>query len=117
MISRICEYVRYAAVCIVRGMYIFVLTIGRPQRATSTDTLFPYTTLFRSHRHTVGRVLGYQLKIGERARLGLRLSDIGRWGGRCRQRVINVSGRVADTRDKIVIDAIAPCEEIGRAHV
>src|SRR3546814_17619878 len=29
----------------------FVLMIRRPPRSTRTDTLFPYTTLFRSHRH------------------------------------------------------------------
>src|SRR3546814_6407171 len=28
---------------------IFVLMIRRPPRSTRTDTLFPYTTLFRSH--------------------------------------------------------------------
>src|SRR3546814_5896827 len=27
--------------------------IRRPPRSTRTDTLFPYTTLFRSHRHQV----------------------------------------------------------------
>src|SRR3546814_10002743 len=29
---------------------MFVLMIRRPPRSTRTDTLFPYTTLFRSHR-------------------------------------------------------------------
>src|SRR3546814_14087355 len=29
-------------------MYFFFLMIRRPPRATLTDTLFPYTTLFRS---------------------------------------------------------------------
>src|SRR3546814_20996103 len=29
---------------------LFVLIIRRPPRSTRTDTLFPYTTLFRSHR-------------------------------------------------------------------
>src|SRR3546814_5606843 len=28
----------------------FLLRIRRPPRSTRTDTLFPYTTLFRSHR-------------------------------------------------------------------
>src|SRR3546814_13017471 len=35
-------------------MYIFIvffLMIRRPPRSTRTDTLFPYTTLFRSGRH------------------------------------------------------------------
>src|SRR3546814_14707316 len=31
-----------------RGWYMFVLMIRRPPRSTRTDTLFPYTTLFRS---------------------------------------------------------------------
>src|SRR3546814_16237407 len=38
----------------------FFLMIRRPPRSTRTDTLFPYTTLFRStgfHRVAVGRAL------------------------------------------------------------
>src|SRR3546814_2153047 len=30
---------------------MFFLMIRRPPRSTRTDTLFPYTTLFRSHDH------------------------------------------------------------------
>src|SRR3546814_19307629 len=30
-------------------LFFFVLMIRRPPRSTRTDTLFPYTTLFRSH--------------------------------------------------------------------
>src|SRR3546814_16091751 len=29
--------------------FVFLLMIRRPPRSTRTDTLFPYTTLFRSH--------------------------------------------------------------------
>src|SRR3546814_779000 len=32
------------------GSYMFLLMILRPPRSTLTDTLFPYTTLFRSSR-------------------------------------------------------------------
>src|SRR3546814_14169668 len=32
--------------------------IRRPPRSTSTDTLFPYTTLFRSHPHDAPAALG-----------------------------------------------------------
>src|SRR3546814_17209456 len=54
-------------VCI---LVVFFLMIRRPPRSTRTDTLFPYTTLFRSPRphcscraldearHTLGRQLG-----------------------------------------------------------
>src|SRR3546814_10491580 len=31
-------------------IFIFLLMIRRPPRSTRTDTLFPYTTLFRSDR-------------------------------------------------------------------
>src|SRR3546814_7193845 len=31
--------------------YIFFLIIRRPPRSTRTDTLLPYTTLFRSHQN------------------------------------------------------------------
>src|SRR3546814_6549949 len=34
-------------------MSFFFLMIRRPPRSTRTDTLFPYTTLFRSHRASV----------------------------------------------------------------
>src|SRR3546814_2811637 len=34
---------------------MFFLMIRRPPRSTRTDTLFPYTTLFRSHRCFGGR--------------------------------------------------------------
>src|SRR3546814_20117092 len=35
-------------------MYVFFLRILLPLRSTRTDTLFPYTTLFRSHAGVVG---------------------------------------------------------------
>src|SRR3546814_6632167 len=35
-------------------MLLFFLMIRRPPRSTRTDTLFPYTTLFRSALHAPG---------------------------------------------------------------
>src|SRR3546814_2751746 len=40
--------------------------IRRPPRSTRTDTLFPYTTLFRSN----GLVRDIEMKPGESARIG-----------------------------------------------
>src|SRR3546814_8948749 len=37
-------------------MYIVFLMIRRPPRSTRTDTLFPYTTLFRSRRYPARRL-------------------------------------------------------------
>src|SRR3546814_1908479 len=34
--------------CIIYFLFFFFLMIRRPPRSTRTDTLFPYTTLFRS---------------------------------------------------------------------
>src|SRR3546814_15825052 len=34
----------------------FCLMIRRPPRSTRTDTLFPYTTLFRSYKHICQRL-------------------------------------------------------------
>src|SRR3546814_10200001 len=39
----------------------FFLMIRRPPRSTRTDTLFPYTTLFRSETFTPGMVLGMRM--------------------------------------------------------
>src|SRR3546814_7454192 len=38
--------------------------IRRPPRSTRTDTLFPYTTLFRSPRHHA-RIIGVRLGVVE----------------------------------------------------
>src|SRR3546814_3188430 len=35
--------------CLSATVFFFFLMIRRPPRSTRTDTLFPYTTLFRSH--------------------------------------------------------------------
>src|SRR3546814_5957383 len=44
-----------------------VLMIRRPPRSTRTDTLFPYTTLFRSLRLRDGRSRSHQSQTRERA--------------------------------------------------
>src|SRR3546814_16863098 len=43
-------------------MYIFFLMIRRPPRSTRTDTLFPYTTLFRSIDE-IGRMLRIRNRV------------------------------------------------------
>src|SRR3546814_1574989 len=37
--------------CLLVVLFCFFLMIRRPPRSTRTDTLFPYTTLFRSAAH------------------------------------------------------------------
>src|SRR3546814_11694249 len=38
--------------CLLVLLFFFFLMIRRPPRSTRTDTLFPYTTLFRSGDHS-----------------------------------------------------------------
>src|SRR3546814_17787707 len=46
--------------------FVFFLMIRRPPRSTRTDTLFPYTTLFRSHQDgVVGRLLPLRYGLDE----------------------------------------------------
>src|SRR3546814_3520422 len=55
---------------------IFFLMIRRPPRATRTDTLFPYTTLFRSNGECVARVaFGLELRSWRMDAYRTRLSD------------------------------------------
>src|SRR3546814_20599165 len=44
-------------------MLFFFLMIRRPPRSTRTDTLFPYTTRFRSHDHIDPRALDATLEV------------------------------------------------------
>src|SRR3546814_15412822 len=51
--------------------------IRRPPRSTRTDTLFPYTTLFRSSSGRRHGDTGFQLRRADRQR-GLDAGDVGR---------------------------------------
>src|SRR3546814_17704756 len=56
----------YNAICHVSGLlfFFFLLMIRRPPRSTRTDTLFPYTTLFRSRSPALFRALD-RMRPGE----------------------------------------------------
>src|SRR3546814_10307966 len=71
---------------------MFFLMMLRPPTSTRTDTLFPYTTLFRSawprgHRHHVGRE---RRRLDQQGQRGDRLSE----HGACRHRRQPESARV-----------------------
>src|SRR3546814_16569608 len=51
--SHVCNYL-YVLTCF---LFFFFLMIRRPPRSTRTDTLFPYTTLFRSLLYGAGSPL------------------------------------------------------------
>src|SRR3546814_20304013 len=51
-------------------MWFFLLWIRRPPRSTLTDTLFPYTTLFRSLLHPQGHRPFVDLPVAHRHAVG-----------------------------------------------
>src|SRR3546814_19884853 len=55
--SRVSVYICACVVCILLSFFFFLM-IRRPPRSTRTDTLFPYTTLFRSLGHDRGSLPG-----------------------------------------------------------
>src|SRR3546814_1003459 len=60
----------------------FFLMKLRPPRSTRTDTLFPYTTLFRSGRHVdVGHVAGVRAALGIEPVLGVGRVVVAAGGG------------------------------------
>src|SRR3546814_13968765 len=48
-------------------LFFFFLMIRRPPRSTRTDTLFPYTTLFRSRQEVASQTFGLlrQIQAGD----------------------------------------------------
>src|SRR3546814_17330779 len=94
----------------------FFLMLRRPPRSTRSDTLFPYTTLFRSARpasHPIWKKLRsprhrprfLERGIAECARLPDRVSEDQRGSGPVLPRITHAP------------DATGACVKIGRAHV
>src|SRR3546814_15506573 len=100
-------------------MVFFFLMIRRPPRSTRTDTLFPYTTLFRSN---LDKLRDYKDKVVGQLTKGL--------AGMAKQRKVRVvtgSGKFVsanelevDNASKTQLIRFEQCiiaAEIGRAHV
>src|SRR3546814_2798290 len=68
--------------------------IRRPPRSTRTDTLFPYTTLFRSEAKTVAAV-GRHLQATQRLCVGMQRPAQHRSTGRAAQALFERPQRVA----------------------
>src|SRR3546814_17950467 len=93
---------RLIRVCFTQCINDFLLMMRRPTRSTLTDTLFPYTTLFRSlrrRREGDGRAWRAGARGGGSRREGHGWHE--QLGRGCWQRRVAARGH----------------EEIGRAHV
>src|SRR3546814_18353799 len=100
-------------------MSSFFLMIRRPPRSTRTDTLFPYTTLFRSARARVRRA-----GARERAQMAgaaARCGELRVRSRRCDARLCDTAPH-GDARPYFAVappqmDARLGGKQIGRAHV
>src|SRR3546814_13373249 len=96
--------------------------IRRPPRSTRTDTLFPYTTLFRSRRHEAGDAGAV---LGDRHRhlaagAGIAVADQAAVGlvGDVPEGDAGLGEEIGDRHEGRADDAEAVLDaKIGRAHV
>src|SRR3546814_20964484 len=118
--------------CIGAYLMIFFLMIRRPPRSTRTDTLFPYTTLFRSgldllHARPLvdlflARLHALPQRVVDDPELRHLLDDqgLGRVAARpalSGLRVLHIGEPVPDQPPDIELVVEEPRPEIGRAHV
>src|SRR3546814_18509351 len=66
----VCVFCLTWFLCVVS--FVFFLMIRRPPRSTRTDTLFPYTTLFRSMAREIDRIIFDELTRGTVSRVSQR---------------------------------------------
>src|SRR3546814_12283490 len=83
---------------------VFFLMIRRPPRSTRTDTLFPYTTLFRSMA-----AKKKEIKVYTAADLGLAMDQVGEKGAR--ERVLTIGRPPKRQAGKVVTDEGERSEE------
>src|SRR3546814_11187983 len=67
-----CYLIFICLICLCSSVFFFFLMIRRPPRSTRTDTLFPYTTLFRSTQcdRESAVLVWHQCRAGNRHRCG-----------------------------------------------
>src|SRR3546814_11997654 len=96
--------------CTIHFLNFFFLMIRRPPRSTRTDTLFPYTTLFRSERQALRDDVP-RLALDSPIPGGRTLRDVAR-------EIVNISAAGLTARARF--NGSADNEsgyQIGRAHV
>src|SRR3546814_20455548 len=90
------------------SVIVFLLRIRRPPIATLTDTLFPYTTLFRSAHAAADRLISTTLELGGKSpMIVMEDADLDR----------TVAGAVAGMRFTRQGQSCTAASQIGRAHV
>src|SRR3546814_17767244 len=96
------------------------LMIRRPPRSTRTDTLFPYTTLFRSQHLGENTVRTIAMDATDGLTRGQVVTDTGSQirmpvGPKTLGRILNVIGEPIDELGPVGATETAPNHEIARA--
>src|SRR3546814_20881890 len=105
----------YHCVCVsIIVALFFFLMIRRPPRSTRTDTLFPYTTLFRSvgAQERVDLVLHDHRFVPVRPHAGMDLRAVASGGA---ERGVRARELVADVADLVSISARVGDDAVGLA--
>src|SRR3546814_4642199 len=93
-------------------VYFFFLMIRRPPRSTRTDTLFPYTTLFRSGRRARLQAV---VCLG---RLGGTFPDLVHWGNDSPRGFRPAMKAIGEGfADGAAVEATEECEKVDRRTV
>src|SRR3546814_7102729 len=74
--------------------------IRRPPRSTRTDTLFPYTTLFRSGQPTISLGARWKLRGSRRSGVPTRLCNRANWSRSAMRAVFRLPSRLARFRSE-----------------
>src|SRR3546814_12392456 len=93
MFLLICFYIYYSSFRVVFYIFFFLM-IRLPPRSTRTDTLFPYTTLFRSARLRLRGSAHLTVGAGESKRRPVR--------GRLARRSLPFASRIAQQRRRLL---------------
>src|SRR3546814_2712592 len=97
--------------------------IRRPPRSTRTDTLFPYTTLFRSPRHAdhllhprqgIARGVGVHLRHRAVVARVHRLQHVERFSGAHLAHDDAIRPHAKRVLDEVALSDLAPALDIGR---
>src|SRR3546814_14691209 len=91
--------------------FVFFLMIRRPPRSTRTDTLFPYTTLFRSVLAEMPDLTGGQPGTGLKFK---DVPDLGPRAAYCARRFRKITPGEPDDFDAEVIDLLAAANDACR---
>src|SRR3546814_17630516 len=115
-----CKHVSRLRISLI---FSFFLMTRRPPRSTRTDTLFPYTTLFRSYRLELDTTRGLSRAAAAAAGTVQRKGDggarprIGEQGDDRRRRDGARTRRACPLCRRGAHDGGFAADEIGRAHV